>query len=151
MENKVNYKKRYIALNSVGCFLDKVSGYTFAMLDNVDSPYGDSPNEEDDGNYDLSVHLDDCSDEWFDSLSKEDIKSINDFYKFDYITDKDKLKVAVNREKHGDIIFFYEGIITEKQAFKLQLEYGKHPHGYGLFSFKVVDGISSWNCMNCCD
>ena len=73
----MNYKKRYIALNSVGCFLDRASGYTFAMLDNVDSPYGDSPNEDDDGSYDVSVHLDDCTDEWFDSLDKKDRKVVD--------------------------------------------------------------------------
>ena len=30
-------------------------------------------------------------------------------------------------------------------------EYGKHPFGYGFYSFEVVDGVSTWNCSNNCD
>ena len=70
----MNYKNRYIALNSVGCFLDKVTGITFAMLDIKDSY-----------DKDTATHLNDCSDEWLSSLSKKDKQVVNDFFKFEYI------------------------------------------------------------------
>ena len=37
------------------------------------------------------------------------------------------------------------------EAFELQKEYGKHPHGYGFYGFKVEGDVSTWNCSTSCD
>jgi hypothetical protein len=54
-------------LNSVGCFIDTETLFTYPMLQ--------------DGTCDMSdgtkVHLDDTDDEWFDSLSDDDFGTIN--------------------------------------------------------------------------
>jgi len=49
-----------IPLNSVGCALNTLSGVVYPM-------YRDKTYDVDNGS-----HLDDCCDEWFDALSKED-------------------------------------------------------------------------------
>ena len=49
------------------------------------------------------------------------------------------------------IYFTFDGVLTEDEAFELQKEYGKHPHGYGFYGFKVDGGVSIWNCSRSCD
>ena len=55
---------RYIKLNSVGCYLNFKTGYVFPML--AGGLIGNSN----------CVDLDDCSEEWFESLSKKDLQII---------------------------------------------------------------------------
>ena len=49
------------------------------------------------------------------------------------------------------IYFEFNGVLTEDEAAELQMEYGKHPAGYGFYGFKVEDGISTWHCSRSCD
>ena len=49
------------------------------------------------------------------------------------------------------IYFTFDGVLTEDEAFELQKEYGKHPHGYGFYGFKVDGGVSIWSCSRSCD
>ena len=55
-------------LNSVGCVIDTETLNTYPMLS--------------EGGYDTDegtiVHLDDCTDEWFESLSNEDFGTISE-------------------------------------------------------------------------
>ena len=61
--------KRYIKLNSVGCYLDYKTGYTFPMSINGDM---DKDN--------CVFHLDDIdNEEWFQNLSKKDLKIIKSY------------------------------------------------------------------------
>lgn len=64
-----------------------------------------------------------------------------------------KLKLIVKREgqTYGSIYFKYAEELTRDQAFKMQEEFGYHPFGYGFYSYKVEDGVTTWNCSNCCD
>ena len=54
-------------------------------------------------------------------------------------------------KRYGSIHFTYNGILTKEQAFKVQQDYGRHPHGYGFYSHKVENGVTTWNCQNSCD
>jgi len=47
--------------------------------------------------------------------------------------------------------FTYEGVLTEDEAARKQLEDGYHPCGYGFYAFKVKDGKTTWECSNTCD
>jgi len=64
-----NFKLKYMIheLNSVGCVIDTETLNTYPMLR--------------EGGYDTNegtiVHLDECTDEWFSSLSNEDFGTIN--------------------------------------------------------------------------
>ena len=61
------------------------------------------------------------------------------------------LSVSKSYERYGSVNFKYNGSLTEKQAVKVQQEYGYHPAGYGFYSLSVDDGVTTWNCSNCCD
>jgi hypothetical protein len=63
----------------------------------------------------------------------------------------DKLNVTTETGKHGSVFFSYTGVLDVKQAFELQRAYGNHPHGYGLYNFKVDNGVTTWSCSNSCD
>ena len=65
-----NKNERYVPLYSVGCFLDKTTGMTFAMLSSSDCFCKDN-----------ATHLTDCCDEWFDSLDKKDKEIVNNLIK----------------------------------------------------------------------
>ena len=47
--------------------------------------------------------------------------------------------------------FRYNGVLTKLDAFKLQEEYGNHPHGYGFYGYKVENGVTTWKCQTSCD
>jgi len=49
------------------------------------------------------------------------------------------------------IYFTHNGTITEDKAVELQMEYGKHPAGYGFYGFKVENNVTTWNCSRSCD
>ena len=53
---------RYVKLESVGCWLDLKTGYTFPMLENGTR----------ETNKDMAVHLEDCDYEWIESLEGMD-------------------------------------------------------------------------------
>ena len=53
---------RYVKLESVGCWLDLKTGYTFPMLENGTR----------ETNKDMAVHLEDCDYEWIESLKGMD-------------------------------------------------------------------------------
>ena len=55
-----NKEETFYILESVGCYITN-KGYTYAV--NADK----SPD------YDSSIHISECSDEWFSKLSKDDI------------------------------------------------------------------------------
>ena len=62
-------KERYIKLNSVGCWLDIKTGFTF-------------PNTKDNRmDKDVAVHLNDCSYEWVDSLEGFDYAIVGIWFK----------------------------------------------------------------------
>ena len=63
-------------------------------------------------------------------------------------TKLDYLDVSVGEMS---IYFEFNGILTEDEAFELQKEYGKHPHGYGFYGYTVEDGVTTWNCSRSCD
>ena len=70
-----NINKRYIRLNSVGCFLDTKNDLVF--------PIDLKKNH----NYELNkiknaVHLNDCCNEWFDSLDSNDFKLLKKIYNY---------------------------------------------------------------------
>mgnify|MGYP001163621736 FL=1 len=62
-----------------------------------------------------------------------------------------KLKVVKESQRYGSYYFTYNGTLTKEQALKVQQDYGRHPHGYGFYSHKVENGVTTWNCQNCCD
>jgi hypothetical protein len=47
--------------------------------------------------------------------------------------------------------WFYGGILTEEEALKMQEDNQYNPCGYGFYSYKVVDGITTWECGRSCD
>ncbi len=63
------------------------------------------------------------------------------------------VKLLINREgkAYGWVHFKYAEEITEDQAMKMQMDSGFHPSGYGFYSYKAKDGVTSWSCSNCCD
>ena len=67
-------KQRYIKLESVGCWFDLKTGYTYPtiMFDNqMDEPIGDA----------MSVHLNDCSEDWLESLEGFDETIVGIWFK----------------------------------------------------------------------
>ena len=49
------------------------------------------------------------------------------------------------------IYFEFNGVLTEDEAAELQMEYGKHPAGYGFYGHKVEGDVTTWNCSRSCD
>ena len=47
--------------------------------------------------------------------------------------------------------WYYGGILTNEEASKMQEENGYHPGGYGFYSYKVEDGMTTWECSDNCD
>jgi hypothetical protein len=47
--------------------------------------------------------------------------------------------------------WFYGGILTLDEAQKMQEDNQYHPSGYGFYSYKVEDGITTWLCGKSCD
>ena len=45
----------------------------------------------------------------------------------------------------------YEGELTVQEAAQKQTEAGYDPAGYGFYSHKVKDGITTWQSSNNCD
>ena len=62
-----------------------------------------------------------------------------------------KLLVHKEGKAYGDIYFKYAGELTEDEAIQMQHDQGYHSGGYGFYSYKVEDGVTTWNCANCCD
>ena len=83
--------ERYIKLNSVGCMLDDKTGYVFPILTLPE----DSIDEF------ASVHVEDCDNEWIDSLSDEDRKTISRWLAKDETINAPKLNADVKKFLKG--------------------------------------------------
>lgn len=47
--------------------------------------------------------------------------------------------------------FTYDGILSEDEAAKVQMDIDYHPAGYGFYSYAVKDGKTTWQCSTSCD
>jgi len=49
------------------------------------------------------------------------------------------------------VLWTYQGILTQDEASEVQNKAGFHVSGYGFYSYKVKDGITTWESSTSCD
>ena len=72
--------ERYVKLNSVGCWFDLKTGCTFPIIkgSNDSNQKGDKVVSD---IYGTAVYVEDCSDEWIESLKGIDKTIVGDWFK----------------------------------------------------------------------